>query len=112
MTAPTKITHAYLRPFNHEALIVTVDGRYDVMSVPHAEARLAESGQRAVWPAKPGLAVLHDLPAVSDMQMWCYQLGSQRLWRDYGPIVADSKWQLIATLKVRDGTPTIEQVTP
>ena len=111
MTA-AKITNAYLLLFNHMALLVVEDGRYDVMTVPHADARLAESGQRAVWPEEPGLAVLHDLPGVSDMQMWCYQLGSQRLWRDYGPIVADSKWQLIATLKVRDGTPTIEQVAP
>jgi len=62
MTA-AKITHAHLLLHDHKALLVTEIGLYDVMTVPQADARLAESGQRAVWPEEPGLAVLHDPPA-------------------------------------------------
>ena len=62
MTA-AKITNAHLLLHDHKALLVTEDGYYRSMTVPQADARLAESGQRAVWPEEPGLAVLHDLPA-------------------------------------------------
>ena len=77
-----------------------------------ADARLAKSGQRAIWPEWHGVAVIEDIPKPEPLPtayLWRHLDSGSFLWSAGG--TASSAWVRVATVTFdEDGNAHVERV--